>query len=1295
MTGVSSAPVRRLDIAQTASAINFILAAFSETMDVENHYPMLGDHSSSTASTQHPETEVMDQGGLAIVSSRKPVPAPSSNASYPQRSESLPWRPPYLQRRLLSALLLAFVVLITSIQILLSISRKNQGLTTSQDNIHYIWTYGPTAILSLILGVWNRVDFQAKMAAPWLNMSRGYASARRTLLLDYVSMLPPIALGNAIRNRDWLVACTTSVSLLLPVTIVVSTGLISLSSVRISMESYPITLASEFRDSWNNWGELHPGGSLPYCNMQGLLWNNFSYPDGVTSKYAYQSLNLSSLPPDTELRVIVDAFSADLECGPAALEINSTLRTDDIMPDPSGRFHQTFRVRSPECDITFSTYMLFNLDPYYFARLGSGSCTPSTNNEGSQENLDEMRLAFIFSNVTYHPFPDDDSLEAIGILEDPISIICKPTYAIKPSVLAQNGTDLLDISLPESGVPRLLRNIHPWDIVGAVYEAQRGSRSQFAYLNDGSFYPGKPWLLGASISTDPLTVDMLSFADREISETPIFDYAFFEKAMRGWWQQYAAFVAHGRLMQPASSSLNATASLNQRRLIVHDIAAQAMTGLLGASLLLGLLVCWMVPSSGYLPHNPYTIFGIASIIAPNSTVAQSLGESGWSTAQEMDTHLRDITCRSGIQRHFTILGAPSSDVPKKWKESSSRPRDKVIYPISLNPIARASSCVIIVAIIIAMEVLLQKSVKNAGLGLAGDDDHIHYLWTTLPAIILTLLSLNLSSIDFQTRSLVPYFNLQEEAAAERTVDLDLLDKMMPTAFITEVHIKSGTACAATLAAFAASILTILTGSLFDINPTPLHSVAQLRVTDSFSGNISFSRGLNDSNEAMIDKDTIISNLVLAGNQSYPRFTYENLAFPQYALQENEEEGIRSSGINMSTMSIEATLPAIRSRFSCKQYEQDDISLDISNSAWGTPGFSDLINSKNSYNCTGELSLEITVPDSDSDETLDTVIAGSMQSVVKSRGTSISSVCLVWAWGRVSKPTAQSDVSVENFRAMACNETLEVVDVAVRFHGNEFRIDPLQPPVPNETSARPSVCPIRQGSGVGGLPEIYENTLYEAAISQNPVSFSIDPFFALITTSRYAISNRTLGDPSQAQSVRDAILFHHGILRTQNLNFKYRNPAELTNATLSNPPVNISELNDASFSYSANVSDLNGPLRVIQQTIPTRILEALLTTILVLSIASWVMMPHANILPRSPTNIASAVALLAGGNLLDHIPRGDKGHPEGNGRLRFSQSTRFWMGWESELALPLQKRNRFVGSGRFGIFVSRIGGKLKN
>ncbi|KAH8166332.1 hypothetical protein CIB48_g1924 [Xylaria polymorpha] len=124
------------------------------------------------------------------------------------------WRPQYLRRWVLLCSSILCVSLIIAVELLSWYSTKNHGLAESNNNIHYLWTYGPTAILTVIGAIWTRTDYQAKMTAPWNRLAQGPAAAKKTLLLDYLDPLPPVSVIRATKNGDFGVAAAATIALL-------------------------------------------------------------------------------------------------------------------------------------------------------------------------------------------------------------------------------------------------------------------------------------------------------------------------------------------------------------------------------------------------------------------------------------------------------------------------------------------------------------------------------------------------------------------------------------------------------------------------------------------------------------------------------------------------------------------------------------------------------------------------------------------------------------------------------------------------------------------------------------------------------------------------------------------------------------------------------------------------------------------------------------------------------------------------------------------------------------------------
>lgn len=88
--------------------------------------------------------------------------------------------------------MLIFILFTVAIEVLLFISNKNYGIATALSSQHYLWTYGPTAMLTLVAAGWNKVCYQCKVLAPWVRLSKhGQGAFSQTVLLDYVSAFEP------------------------------------------------------------------------------------------------------------------------------------------------------------------------------------------------------------------------------------------------------------------------------------------------------------------------------------------------------------------------------------------------------------------------------------------------------------------------------------------------------------------------------------------------------------------------------------------------------------------------------------------------------------------------------------------------------------------------------------------------------------------------------------------------------------------------------------------------------------------------------------------------------------------------------------------------------------------------------------------------------------------------------------------------------------------------------------------------------------------------------------------------
>jgi len=283
-----------------------------------------------------------------------------------------------------------------------------------------------------------------------------------------------------------------TVSLILKVLAVASTGLITLSEVAVSDIPVPIELQYEFVDRKSRLGAW---GELVYATLGGVANQGLSFPQGTPSDFAFQSFKAEA-PPGTEVRGRVDALGASLACESASLDIKGS-------KGPLGDFRlgnlKNVTMRSKTCNmtsylvsernITFARNFSRESDGLgiYFSRFTTGSCQ-------GQKGPDANRMGFMLGHLA----PENTSIlpancstvlgdeiryphsspyfwncwdvlpNVTAIMRRSTQIICKPLYGVSSATLVSKGdTNTPRVELDSASEPRLFPNIHPWDLVQA------------------------------------------------------------------------------------------------------------------------------------------------------------------------------------------------------------------------------------------------------------------------------------------------------------------------------------------------------------------------------------------------------------------------------------------------------------------------------------------------------------------------------------------------------------------------------------------------------------------------------------------------------------------------------------------------------------------------------------------------------------------------------------------------------------------------------------------------------------
>ncbi|KAI0117912.1 hypothetical protein GGR51DRAFT_500525 [Nemania sp. FL0031] len=376
-------------------------------------------------------------------------------------------------------------------------------------------------------------------------------------------------------------------------------------------------------------------------------------------------------------------------------------------------------------------------------------------------------------------------------------------------------------------------------------------------------------------------------------------------------------------------------------------------------------------------------------------------------------------------------------------------------------------------------------------------------------------------------------------------------------------------------------------------------------------------------------------------------------------------------VNTSTVTISAVLPAIRVAMDCRLYKSDQIHTNL------TLNHKDVVGtSRNPF--WAQVKGEACHLSDDDPHVLSIDIPSNVNYYAKVTGsTDHTTTCsdLLFFWANFDFSTSPI---VQHTSALGCNTSFEVVDVDTKFLGTDLDLDLRSPPQPLEGTARNSTL------GATQYLDFLNDYIGLARINVSPQN--LDQFFATLVTAPWAIPMSALGDPSANAEIEAAIKFHQGVIQAQKIS-GIRVPANETNSTLTQP-ISPGD-NDARSRFNATVVDATSRRRVVQDAASTHILVALLAAALVLFIVGWVASPSTSVLPRKPTTIASAAALLAGGNLFAYLPAdGPSVSPEEIVAALGGPDARVCMGWGNvpDEEGRLNGGENEAGVCRFGIFV---------
>ncbi|KAE8337371.1 hypothetical protein BDV24DRAFT_154440 [Aspergillus arachidicola] len=681
------------------------------------------------------------------------------------------------------------------------------------------------------------------------------------------------------------------------------------------------------------------------------------------------------------------------------------------------------------------------------------------------------------------------------------------------------------------------------------------------------------------------------------------------------------------LVRQRSSTTTGSAVIHENRVIMAQLPLRAMEVCLALLLVFTLVITFLAlpTATTTTPWNPNSVSAIAAIVFNSKSLRQSLSGTSASPLHILQSRLKTSRyCSRTSPDGFSIetVDNEQSDIIATDKESSLSPSaDSKPFP---SLVTRVAIFAVVVAMIVILEVLLHNSETHDGLADVTSNEYMHYLWTLLPSLLMEIMGLSFGSMSFNSRILAPYARLKRPSGAvfQECMTVNFLDSLSVITVVNSIRTKHFAVLAATLAAFITSFLSIVTSGLFSAVNVSQYISTNLTREDTFQRFAIWNASVNPDLGA---SDAITAQYIIQGNRtSFPRWTYETLVFPKLSINDSLKTNLPENSF------VDLWVPALRSAPSCLVQQGSEVNYTLKPATDEQKATNSKVSQVLYINpprmgCApwnnGQGWLE------DSTDLLQLETEGyfglAILSPCYNANSSGANIPVSYFWGEVGNG------SVANVVAMTCAPVAETVNTWTRFLLPDFDISGDHPPVPDESSASPvenQYIPYSPWSGTSST------------------AADLDSFFQALVSGRWAIPRDYLGDVDKVENVVKAIKFQDGIMRAQEFNGMTR----LSNASLG-------------ISYPGNITLTNSRLRLIQDPTSTRILDALLASILILGILGSVLMNTDHILPKSPSSIAAVASLLADSNFLDwYQSAGEDPNDTSRGR-KFFAGSRFVLG----------------------------------
>lgn len=842
-------------------------------------------------------------------------------------------------------------------------------------------------------------------------------------------------------------------------------------------------------------------------------------------------------------------------------------------------------------------------------------------------------------------------------------MLCRPTYSLTRRTV--------------TNVTNILQNRERLHVSAEVKETlslgTKPSKITHSLLNELSI---------SSIHSDfaPRQLDSAWYALLNVSEprSNILDWlnpSLVTEVSQKVWTAYAALAVRMDCTSTSNHTLSGTATSIESRLYAQELSLRLMEGIFAVLALFSIVLCLLstvvfyrdlgsVGSHGYILGKSQAL---RSILADNESMSKDGLRSflhGYTVSFPVQRIANDPaiiivpaseTIKGG---NLTSHGAKDHSDESKWWQSSSAtmPFRVVVFGSTL-------------AVVVALEVLLQISKRNKGITGIEIDGYQKYAWAYIPTMVMSLIGLTFAMGDSAAMTLHPFQILRKGITTFKEM---LYDPACQPALFTAILAawrRHFVLLAIVFSTLLAPILTIVTSGLYTAAPVPREHKVTLQVENWLY--------LGESEPPNEDLTYEVIPLIQAANMPYPSWTNGGYAISAFGVDD-----LRSYRGNDTFLSLNVRAPAVRARFNCSltNYWENLIPSEHIVSVDPPAGCNPLPFVDGNGRTRPDSQLHLVTAGGSVEENgysiyiLDHGVFPMMAEDEDLRQTCGDDRYHFWFLAGCSiNGTSEESKGFNSATLIHCNPYIDALYVTANI-------------------SLPSLQVITSASQV--VPDEDSAVILSNALSYMGVPFEVG--FSVsqnLITGIGAVPIESLVGKTNAGNLITRLEHVYGIYMAQILHTSFQptlqnnSSGDIANWTTSNPAT-------AHFvTDPINGTLRNGShLRMMQNAISTRIPQGVLATMLMCGVIACVLEGETRILPRDPGSIVAKMSLLADGAAWSKLEEEEGVEDgEGNGKMMedLFKGWVFRMGWWNEKGECVDKGADETEKKRFGIDGTRV------